>query len=63
MGLSKKLNDLEPVALYTFDQRESFINEYEGSGYFTNKIETDLPPLELKTSGLFFLEYDQLASL
>lgn len=58
MGLSKKLNDLEPVALYTFDQRESFINEYEGSGYFTNKIETDLPPLELKTSGLFFLEYD-----
>ncbi len=58
MALYKTLKGLNPVGYYTFDKKDSSVELYEGTGYYLNKVETDLPPLELKNSGLFFIDYN-----
>lgn len=56
MGIHSYIKELEPIVLYTFDPRESFLDVEKCTGFYVNATETDFPPLELKNSGIYLKE-------
>lgn len=58
MGVHKNIRDLNPLALYTFDRTEAYVEIETNTGYCANRTEYDFPPLMIKNSGLFYKGYD-----
>lgn len=52
MGIHRYIKELNPVILYTFDPRQTFVEN--GSGVFVSNTETEVPPLVVNTSGIFY---------
>lgn len=58
MGLHKKIRDLSPLVLYTFDRLETYVDFETGDGYCVNKTEYDFPILEISNSYMYYRSKD-----
>ena len=58
MGLHKKIRDLSPLVLYTFDSLETYVDFETGDGYCVNKTEYDFPILEISNSYMYYRSKD-----
>lgn len=56
MGIHAYIKELNPIALYTFDPRDSFLDIDRCTGFYINVTEIEFPPLELKNSGIYIKE-------
>lgn len=54
MGIHKYIKSISPDIYYTFDPKDSFLDESGTSGVYMNVIENDYPMLELKTSSILY---------
>lgn len=53
MGIHKKIRELSPLVLYTFDRLETYVAFETGDGYCVNKTEYDFPVLEITNSYMY----------
>ena len=54
LGVHKNIRNLNPVALFTFDRNETYVNIFDNTGYCVSVMEIDFPPLIIINSGLYY---------